>query len=41
VLLLNILKNKMMQKYMDEQSNRISSFTLWINDGLDGIRAFA
>lgn len=30
----------MMQKYMVEQSNRISGFTLWMDDGPDGIEAF-
>ncbi len=41
MLLLNILKKKMMQKYMVEQLNRISGFTLWMDDGPDGIEAFA
>jgi hypothetical protein len=31
----------MMQKYMVEQSNQISGFTLWMDDGPDGIKAFA
>jgi hypothetical protein len=40
VLLLNIFfKND--AKNMVEQSNRISGFILWMDDGPDGIEAFA